>query len=70
MTADRQPSSTIKILLVDDLRVVREKLKSILEPYRDLQIIGTAIDGQNAIEQLEWLHPDIKIGRASCRERV
>ena len=59
MTADRQPSSTIKILLVDDLRVVREKLKSILEPYRDLQIIGTAIDGQNAIEQLEWLHPDI-----------
>jgi hemolysin D len=59
MTADRQLNPTIKILLVDDLRVVREKLKSILKPYRDLQIIGMATDGQNAIEQLEWLHPDI-----------
>ncbi|WP_295616693.1 response regulator [Chamaesiphon sp. GL140_3_metabinner_50] len=49
----------IKILLVDDLRVVREKLKSLLQPHRDFQIIGTAIDGYNAIEQLEHLQPDI-----------
>ncbi len=49
----------IKILLVDDLRVVREKLKSLLEPHRDFQVIGTAVDGYNAIEQLKYLQPDI-----------
>jgi len=54
-----QSSEIIKILLVDDLRVVREKLKSVLQPYRDMQIIGTAADGFSAIEQLEYLEPDI-----------
>ena len=54
-----QSSQIIKIFLVDDLRVVREKLKSVLQPYRDMQIIGTAADGDSAIEQLEYLEPDI-----------
>ena len=54
-----QSSQIIKILLVDDLRVVREKLKSVLQPYRDMQIIGTAADGFSAIDQLEYLEPDI-----------
>jgi hemolysin D len=58
MLAQSHPEP-IKILLVDDLRVVREKLKSLLQPHRDLQIIGTAIDGYNAIEQLEYLQPDV-----------
>ena len=56
-----QSSQIIKILLVDDLRVVREKLKSVLQQYRDMQIIGTATDGFSAIEQLEHLEPDIII---------
>ncbi|MCY7337924.1 MAG: response regulator transcription factor [Chamaesiphon sp.] len=59
MIANQKPEQIIKILLVDDLRVVREKLKSVLQPYRDMQIIGTAIDGYSAIEQLEYLQPDI-----------
>ncbi len=50
---------TIKILLVDDGRVIREKLKSILRSQPDIQVIGTAADGYSAIEQLEYLHPDI-----------
>ena len=54
-----QSSQIIKILLVDDLRVVREKLKSVLQPYRDMQIIGTAADGCSVIDQLEYLEPDI-----------
>ena len=58
MIANQSPQ-IIKIFLVDDLRVVREKLKSVLKPYRDMQIIGTAADGDSAIEQLEYLEPDI-----------
>jgi HlyD family secretion protein len=49
----------IKILLVDDQRVVREKLRSVLQNYSDLKIIGMAEDGYSAIEQIELLHPDI-----------
>ena len=59
MVVNRQLSPLIKILVVDDLRVVREKLKSVLKLYSDFQVIGTAIDGNNAIEQLEYLDPDI-----------
>jgi hemolysin D len=67
MIAERQPKPIIKILLVDDLKVVREKVKSVLQTHQDIQIIGTATDGYSAIsilegfanEQLEYLQPDI-----------
>jgi hemolysin D len=56
---DRDPESMIKVFIVDDLRVVREKLKLVLRSHVDIQVIGTAIDGDSAIEQLEYLAPDI-----------
>ena len=59
MVVSRNPEPIIKVLLVDDRRVVREKLKLVLEPSPDIQVIGTAVDGDSAIEQLEYLHPDI-----------
>lgn len=59
MVVNRQLTPLIKILVVDDLRVVREKLKSVLRLYPDLQVVGTAIDGDNAIAQLGHLDPDI-----------
>jgi hemolysin D len=62
-SADRQlvnpVSHPIKILVVDDLRVIREQLKLVLAAHPDLQIIGTAPDGEIAIEQLEYLQPDL-----------
>jgi hemolysin D len=59
MIANQTSTRPIEIFLVDDLRVVREKLKSLLRPHRDLQIVGIAADGDSAIEQLEYLQPDI-----------
>lgn len=59
MIAHQATVPLIKIFVVDDLRVVREKLKAILQPHGDLQIIGTAADGESALEQLEYLQPDI-----------
>lgn len=49
----------IRILLVDDQRMIRETLKSWLEPETDLQIIGTADNGITALEQVEKLNPDV-----------
>jgi hemolysin D len=59
MVVNRSSAPIIKILIVDDLRVVREKLKLVLQADRDLLVIGTAIDGLQAIEQIEQLQPDI-----------
>jgi hemolysin D len=56
---DRQSQPLIKIFLVDDIGTSIKKLKSLLEPYPDLQIIGTAPNGYSAIEQIEYLHPDL-----------
>ena len=49
----------IRILLVDDQRVIREGLKALLEPEVDFLVVGSANDGQAAIEQVEALKPDV-----------
>jgi hemolysin D len=59
MIANNKTADLIKILLVDDQRVVREKLKSVLQEMPDLQVVGTAADGYGAIDRIEQLHPDV-----------
>ena len=51
----------IRILLVDDQKMVIEALKISLEPEQDLQIVGTADNGISAIKQVEALQPDIVV---------
>ena len=51
----------IRVLLVDDQKMVRETLKVSLEPETDIEIVGTANNGIAAIEQVEILQPDIVI---------
>lgn len=51
----------IRVLLVDDQKMVRETLKISLEPQADIEIVGTANNGISAIEQVELLQPDIVI---------
>jgi hemolysin D len=49
----------IRILVVDDQRMIREGLKVLLDPEPDLEVVGTAADGETAIEQVASLHPDV-----------
>jgi DNA-binding NarL/FixJ family response regulator len=49
----------IKILIVDDQKTVLELLKNYLEKVDGLSIIGTAENGQAAIEKVEQLQPEI-----------
>ena len=51
----------IRVLLVDDQKMVRETLKLSLETETDIEIVGTANNGIAAIEQVEILHPDIVV---------
>ena len=49
----------IKILLADDQFVILEGIKAILEYEPEIEIVGTAQDGQIAIAQAKELRPDI-----------
>jgi DNA-binding NarL/FixJ family response regulator len=49
----------IRILLVDDQRLMREGLRILLELETDLEIIGEAVDGQAALEAYAGLQPDV-----------
>ncbi len=42
----------IKVLIVDDQEIVRRGLKMLLEAKPDVQIVGEAVNGRHAIEQL------------------
>lgn len=49
----------IRILLVDDQRLMREGLRTLLELEADLEIAGEAGDGQAALEAYAALLPDV-----------
>jgi DNA-binding NarL/FixJ family response regulator len=49
----------IRILLADDQAIIREALKVLLEQESDFQIVGTANNGQTAIELVAAHQPDI-----------
>lgn len=52
---------SIRIIIVDDHRIIRQGLCSLLESQPDIEVIGQAEDGQNAIELVREMQPDIVI---------
>jgi PAS domain S-box-containing protein len=51
----------LRILLVDDHAMVREGLRSILESYADLEVVGEAGDGMEAVKLARTRHPDVVV---------
>lgn len=49
----------IRVLLVDDQRLMREGLRTLLELEPDMQITGEAENGQAALETYERLQPTV-----------
>ncbi len=52
---------SIRIILVDDHRIIRQELCSLLESQPDIEVIGQAKDGQNAVELVREMQPEIVI---------
>ena len=51
----------VRILLADDHAVVRQGFRMILEKQPDMEIVGEAGDGREALELAETLRPDIVV---------
>jgi len=51
----------IRILLADDHAVVRQGFRLILSGQADMEIVGEAGDGNQAVEQAEKLKPDVVV---------
>lgn len=51
--------SKVKVLIVDDHAMFREALHSMLERYDDLEIVGEAEDGREAVEKVSKLAPHV-----------
>ena len=49
----------IGVLIVDDHPVVREGLRAFLELHEDLEVVGEAADGVEALEKVGQLVPDV-----------
>ena len=51
--------ATTRVLLVDDESLVRRILKQILASYQDMELVGEAANGEEAIAAVGRLQPDI-----------
>ncbi|MEN6498877.1 MAG: PAS domain S-box protein [Thermoguttaceae bacterium] len=57
-TASRD-AATIRVLLADDHKIFREGLASLLREQADIEVVGEAADGQEAIDLARERHPDV-----------
>jgi two-component system, NarL family, response regulator LiaR len=51
--------SPIRVLIVDDHEIVRKGIRALLATKKDIEVVGEARDGAEAVTQAQTLHPDI-----------
>ncbi len=51
--------SKIKVLIVDDHAMFREGIRSLLKNYDDIEVLGEAINGEEALEKIRQLSPQV-----------
>lgn len=50
---------TLSVLIVDDHPLLREGVAAVLQAEPDIEVIGQAEDGRDAVEQFQRLRPDV-----------
>jgi DNA-binding NarL/FixJ family response regulator len=51
----------IRVLVVDDHSVVREAICALLSLQKDMEVIGEAVDGRDAIDKVQRLTPNVAV---------
>ncbi|THI87069.1 MAG: response regulator [Nitrospira sp. CG24A] len=59
--SDGNKSTAVRILIVDDHQLVREGLHCLLKEYDDMTVVGEASTGQQALQLVGTLMPDVVI---------
>lgn len=49
----------IRVLIVDDHDIVREGLRRIVEQRDDIEVVGEAVTGEEAVDLIKQHHPDV-----------
>lgn len=49
----------MKALIIDDERLARTELKRLLTPFKDVKIVGEAVNADDALEKIQELKPDL-----------
>jgi DNA-binding NarL/FixJ family response regulator len=57
--ADRGPADVIGVIIADDQALVRGGIRMILEAQDDIEVLGEATDGSQAVALTRDLHPDL-----------
>ena len=64
----RKQVERIRVLIVDDSSAVRDGLQSILGAHPDIEVVGCAADGLEAIAKAEQLQPGVILMDAQMPE--
>lgn len=59
--ADRSKMKCIRVLLVDDHFLVRQGLRKYLSHHLDIELVGEATDGEEAVKLADLLKPDVVV---------
>ena len=54
-----QPENKIKVLVVDDSALMRKMIPMIICSDRNIEVVGTAMDGDFALKKIPELRPDV-----------
>ena len=49
----------MKALIIDDERLARTELKRLLTPFKEIKIVGEAVNADDALEKIQELKPDL-----------
>src|SRR5689334_8013843 len=59
--AMQSDSASLRLVIADDHSVARRGLRAMLEGESDLTVVGEAVDGQEALDQVRQHHPDVAV---------
>jgi pilus assembly protein CpaE len=54
-----QPEDTIRVLIVDDIAETRENIRKLLQFETDIQVVGSARSGEEALQVAADIEPDV-----------
>src|SRR5689334_24023524 len=57
----KETSKRLRVLLADDHVTVRRGLKLLIDAERDMEVVGEASDGNEAVQKANELNPDVVV---------